>query len=90
MSNSVDRTKLTPPTVAKQWGVSADTVVGWIRSGQLKAIDVSSRPGVGRPRFRIDQADLIAFENSRAVHAPPLRPVRRRRTKEDSHIIRFF
>jgi len=48
------RDKLTPPEVARRWGVAPETVISWIRSGELKAIDVSARPGIGRPRYRID------------------------------------
>ena len=85
-----ERRKYTPPEIGKMWGISADRVVAWIKVGQLRAIDVSSNPGIGRPRYRIDQADLIAFENSRAVHPPPSRPQRRRRQREDSQILEFF
>jgi hypothetical protein len=62
-------------------------VIGWIRSGELRAIDVSSRPGLGRPRHRIDPADLVAFENRR-VATPDPKPKRRR--KRDGNVIQFF
>ena len=66
----------TPPAVAKFYGVSPETVIDWIRSGQLRAIDVA-RHGSKRPRFRIDQAALIAFEASRT--ATPEQKISRRR-----------
>jgi excisionase family DNA binding protein len=64
--------KLTPPQVAKIYGVKADTVIKWIRSGELPAIDVSRR-GSSRPRFRIDETALHEFESRRSV-----RPARKK------------
>jgi hypothetical protein len=78
--------KLTPPQVAALWQVKAATVIGWIRSGQLRAVDVSSR-GSRRPRYRIDRADLLAFEQARA--AVPAPKVQRRR-RRPADVIEFF
>lgn len=58
--------KCTPPQLARRWGVTHDTVLFWIHSGELRAIDGSRRKGQ-RPRFLIDAADIAAFENSRAA-----------------------
>ncbi len=69
-------TKVTPPEYAKRLGVSPDKVISWIRSGQLRAMDGSTVPG-GRPRYLIDEADIQAFEQSRAV-TPPNKRIRRR------------
>ena len=77
---------LSPPQVAKRFSVDAHKVLAWIRSGQLRAIDVATSTG-GRPRYRIAPADLAQFEASRAVQ-PPAPRVRRRRT--DPNIIEFF
>lgn len=67
---------LTPPMIAKLCRVGRDKVHGWIRSGDLVAMDLSS-PGSTRPRYRIDPADLRAFLLRRQVNAAP--KVRRRR-----------
>jgi len=80
--------KLTPPQIAEQYHVAPETVIGWIRAGELPAIDVSSRPGVGRPRFRIDPADLAMFDARRQV-VTPAKPTRRRR-KRNPDVIEFF
>ncbi len=72
-----ERTKITPPEVARLWGIRPSKVLAWIRSGELRAIDASERPGVGRPRYRIDLADLADFERRRAVRKPE--PPQRRR-----------
>lgn len=77
---------LTPPRVAQHFGVSADKVRAWITSGQLDAIDVSTRPG-GRPRWRISEANLLEFEARRAATPPP-KPKRRRR--RDPAITEYF
>jgi hypothetical protein len=77
----------TPPEVARRYRVKPDTVIDWIKSGELRAIDVS-RPGSQRPRFRIDPADLVAFENKRLAK-PQSAPKARRRAK-DPQVIEFF
>ena len=76
---------LTPPMVAKRYGVDPSQVRQWIRSGALRAINVGN--GHQRPRFRIDPADLTAFENSRQVSPPAKRP---RRKPKDPMVIEFF
>jgi hypothetical protein len=80
------RRKLTPPELAKQWGIDPAKILAWIRAGELRAIDGATQRG-GRPRFLIDEADIAAFEAARAVQ-PPVARVRRRRGK--SQVIEFF
>ncbi len=73
---------LTPPAIAKRLGISAEKVVRWIRAGELRGIDVSEQPGVGRPRFRVDPLDLAAFLEQRAATPAPRANRRRRRDPE--------
>lgn len=68
---------LTVKDLCEWYGVGEHTVLGWIRRGELKAIDVSRRPG-GKPRWRITQGALEAFEQLRTPSPPPP-PTRRRR-----------
>ena len=82
------RQKLTPPQLAKEWGVSPDKIVGFIRRGELRAIDVSTNRGSARPRYLIDRRDIEAFENARAV-VPPA-PKTRRRRRRDSSVKEYF
>jgi hypothetical protein len=77
--------KLTPPQLARFWGVSADKILVWIHSGELRATNLAMRRS-GRPRWRIDLADALAFEAGRAATASPGRP-RRKRPEE---IIAYF
>jgi hypothetical protein len=80
------RKKITPPALAAQWGVDVAKILHWIRSGELRAVNLATDPN-GRPRYAIDQADILAFELSRQVQPPPPR-VRRRRA--DPAVHQFF
>ena len=59
----------TPPELAERMQVKLSKIYAWIRSGELHAINVSD--GDERPRWRITEADIVAFERQRktAVHA---------------------
>jgi hypothetical protein len=80
------RTKLTPPQISARYGCSPEKVVGWIRSGQLRAFNAAARPD-GRPRWLVDLADLAAFEQARS--AVPV-PRTRRRARQAAGVIEFF
>jgi len=77
---------LTPPQVAKRLRVSPDKVLAWIRSGELRAVDVASR-GASRPRYRVTLDELRVFENRRSTHSSPTPPPRRSR---DTNVKRYF
>lgn len=66
---------LTPPEVARLLRMRQATVVSWIRSGRLPAIDISEGR---RPRYRISTQALDEYLAGRAV-TPPTAPVRRQR-----------
>jgi hypothetical protein len=76
----IERRKFSPPQVARMWGVSTAKIIGWITSGQLRAINVSEGPKK-RPRYLIDRADIQTFEAARAVvpAADSPTPTKRRR-----------
>ena len=61
---------LTPPEVAKQLRCRASQVLTWIRSGQLKAANLSKG---SRPRYRVTPDDLAAFLKSRQPEPPKAR-----------------
>jgi excisionase family DNA binding protein len=65
---------LTPPAIAMLLRVSPDKILGWIRRGQIKAINVGN--GV-RPRYRVSPQSLDDFLASREFK-PPSPRVRRR------------
>jgi len=60
-------TYLSPPQVAKQLQVGRDKVLNWIRSGELKAANVSDS---FRPRYRIAPASLDLFLAGRTNPQP--------------------
>ena len=80
------RSKLTPPEVARRWGISPEKVISWIQSGELRAMDASAKPG-GRPRYLIDIRDLEAFEMRRSVTTVPKT---RRQRKTQPGVIQYF
>lgn len=84
---TTDRQKVTPPQIAKAWGIKKEKVIAWIRSGELKAINVATNANGARPRFLVDVEDLAAFELRRQV-VPPSKPVKRK--KRPSGVIEFF
>ena len=77
----------TPPELAKRWRVKPSRVIGFIRSGELRAFDVSSQPGVGRPRYRISADAAIEFENRRSGADAPKTA---RRKKTPANVIQYF
>src|SRR5262245_41173577 len=76
---------LTPPQVADRLSITPEKVLHWIRSGELRAVNVATKLG-GRPRYRVIPADLAAFESRRAA-VPDPRPVRKCRRKINKHVI---
>jgi excisionase family DNA binding protein len=78
---------LTIRDLCERYSVSQHTVLGWINRGELRAINVGRRPGAKKPRWRITQAALEAFELSRTPTPPPPRGKRRKRPAE---VIEFY
>lgn len=90
MSNSTPALTqwLTLSQIAKSRQVKPQFLSAEIHAGRLRAVDVSANPGSGRPRWRVDPADLAAWEASRTP-SPPEPKVRRRRRK-DPELVEYF
>ena len=73
--------------LCERYGVGEHTVLGWIRTGELKAIDVS-RHRSGRPHWRVTVEARSAFEQARTP-SPPL-PKTRRKKRSAENVIEFF
>ena len=79
-------TALTVQQVAQALRIRRHGVLALIKSGELRAVDVSLKPG-GRPRWRVLPDDLDGFLTRRA-HQPAI--PRRRRRKPRSHVKDYF
>jgi len=79
---------LTPPQYAEMLGVKPDKILSWIARGELRAIDVSERAGIGRPRWRIPMDAIVEFEQRRSAKPPTKRSRRRGRDQNVLDIIR--
>jgi excisionase family DNA binding protein len=73
--------------LCERYGVSEHTVLGWIRSGELRAVNVGRRPGSKKPRWRVTAEALAAFETARTPTPPPPRA---RRRKRPADVIEFY
>lgn len=69
--------------IRERYGVAESTVLGWIRHGELKALDVSPRKG-GRPHWRITEKALDDFEALRATTPPAPKSTSRKSAKQDA------
>jgi hypothetical protein len=65
-TGTIERRKLTAPQIARLWGVSTHKVLHFIRTGELRAINLAASR-TNRPRYVIDRDDLERFERGRQV-----------------------
>ena len=68
---------LTPSDIARSRGINVAKPLGWIKSGELKAVNVATNRDGKLPRWRISPADLEAFDAARAAVPRPV-PTRRK------------
>lgn len=68
--------------ICDRYSVGEHTVLGWIHRGELLAINVGRKQG-GRPKWRITQEALDAFEALRSATPPAPRSARRRKQSDD-------
>ena len=73
--------------LCERYGVGEHTVLGWINFGELRAINVGRKPGAKKPRWRITQEALEAFELARTATPPQPRAQRRKRPTD---VIEFY
>jgi hypothetical protein len=69
--------------VARRYRVGPDRVRGWIKSGEMRALNTGMTL-CGRPRYVVTPEALAEWEQSREVQAPVPKamPRRRRRSSE--------
>ena len=56
--------------VCDRFGVHEQSVLQWIRSGELVAVNVGREPGKQKPRWRITAEALADFEDKRKSAQP--------------------
>ena len=76
-----------PKDLAQRYRVKMEIVLGWIKSGDLSAINVASADS-SRPRCDITPEAIDAFEAGRASRPPPR--ARRTRRRAPTDVIEFF
>ena len=70
--------RFTPPQIAEMFGVDTKKVSGWIKSGELKAVNVAKNPRGERPRWRISEQAIKDFEARRTYQPQAKREPKRR------------
>jgi len=63
-----ERTTYGVKNLCDRFAVGEHTVLGWIRCGELQAVNVARKP-TGRPKWRVTAEALAAFESNRGPAA---------------------
>jgi hypothetical protein len=71
--------------VGERYAVGIRTVLNWIHVGDLRAVNVSRRLSAKKPRWRITEEALEAFE---AIRTPTQQAKARRRRRVD--VVEFY
>jgi len=74
--------------VAEHFGVGTHAVLGWIASGELKAVNVGVK-GAKRATWRVTREALEEFELARGPKGSKRSPTRRKKDKPGD-VIRFY
>lgn len=72
--------------LCERFAIGEHTILGWIKRGELKAINVSRKQG-GRPKWRITEEALAAFEQLRT---PTPTPSQTRRKRQSDTVTKFY
>ena len=78
---------LTVARVAKELHIRRESVVAFLKSGQLEGYDVSL-PGALRPSYRIPRASLTKFKSARS--AKKAEPAKQRKRSQPQDVREFF
>lgn len=80
---------ITPPTLAKQLGVKTEKIHTWIKAGELRAVNVATRPN-GQPRWVIMPDALADFLTRRSAVPTPKRQARAGRKAIAGAVKKYF
>ena len=64
---TIEPVMITPPVLAKRWGVKITKIYELINTRQLRAYNLAVDPNGQRPRYRIKIADVEEFERTRST-----------------------
>lgn len=78
---------MTVRDVAELYEVSENTVLTWLHNGSLRGVNVAPDIRSKKPKWRISQAAIDAFEELRTPSPPLPRAPRRKRHGE---VIEFY
>jgi hypothetical protein len=73
--------------LSKRYTVKPHTILAWLHSGELKGINVGRAIDKLKPRWRISQAAVDAFE---AARTPTVEQTTRRRVKPAGDVVQFY
>lgn len=79
----------TPREVARERRVRVSKVMGWVRSGELEAVNHASNR-LGPPRWKISSAALANFDAARSSRTLGTPGPRRRRRSDEIAVKEFF
>jgi len=83
-TTTIVKQKITPPELARLWGVTVEKIHAFIRAGELRAINGASPGRNQRPRWLIDAKDIEDFERRREATPPPPKTARRKRRERSA------
>jgi transposase len=85
MSNASYPAGLTVRDLARRYRVGEDKIRGWIRRGELRAVNTATAL-CGRPRWVVNPDALAEFERGRASGPPP----QTRRPRKKAEMVDYF
>jgi hypothetical protein len=80
---------VSPRRYANSRNINVSKVLTWIRSGELRAVNLAVRPE-GRPRWKLTPEAIAEFEAKRSSTPPPAPPPRRPRRRFDAGVTQYF
>ena len=79
----------TPADIARERKLRVSKVLTWIRTGELEAINLAEKR-TGRPRWRISDEALAAFDAGRSNRAGVKLARRRHLKRRPQGVVQFF
>jgi transposase len=76
--------------LCEKYGVGEHTVLAWVKSGELKGVNVARKPGT-RPKWRFTAEAIAQFEISRESGGGAATATKAKRKRQaDPEVIQFY